>query len=576
MIRRFLKRHGWKYLPGIFFLVLCSYIQTLAPKALGEAIDLLRLPDLDRAAIFQQIRFILYIAVGVFATRFAWRYFIIGNARTMECFMRRELFAHLQRMPVDYFNHIKTGDLIAYAINDVGAVRMTFGPALAQTVNAVGTGLFSILSMAGSIHPRLTLLALAPIPFAIAAILLIGSQVRRKFRRVQELFGDISGTINENINGMRVLKAYAQEDARLKAFTLQSEQMRDANLDLTATSSLLNPLIQIFFGLSAMLSLIYGGMLTQSGAISVGDFTAFFSYLTLMMAPVMAIGRIVNLLQRGLASMRRLNSLLEQPTIPLMEEGEAEPPLQGNLSVRHLTFSYPRGDRNVLTDVSFELPQGKLLGVTGVTGSGKSTLLYLLLKFYCAPEGTIFIDGRDIRGLPARAVRELVGYVPQDGFLFNTTVEENIRFFNRALSYEELIAAARDAGLAGDVEGFPQGYQTPTGERGNHLSGGQQQRLAIARALALDPRILILDDSLSAVDTQTEHAILSRLRERLKGRTAIIVAHRLSALEHCDEILVLDGGRVAERGDHASLIRLDGRYAQLYRQQHERKEAAHE
>ncbi|MFR1758622.1 MAG: ABC transporter ATP-binding protein, partial [Christensenellaceae bacterium] len=369
---------------------------------------------------------------------------------------------------------------------------------------------------------------------------------------------------------------YAQEDSRLKAFTVQSEQMRDANLDLTATSSLLNPLIQIFFGLSAMLSLIYGGMLTQSGAISVGDFTAFFSYLTLMMAPVMAIGRIVNLLQRGLASMRRLNSLLEQPTIPLMEEGEAEPPLQGNLSVRHLTFSYPRGDRNVLTDVSFELPQGKLLGVTGVTGSGKSTLLYLLLKFYRAPEGTIFIDGRDIRDLPARAVRELVGYVPQDGFLFNTTVEENIRFFNRALSYEELIAASRDAGLAGHVEGFPQGYQTPTGERGNHLSGGQQQRLAIARALALDPRILILDDSLSAVDTQTEHAILSRLRERLKGRTAIIVAHRLSALEHCDEILVLDGGRIAERGDHASLIRLDGRYAQLYRQQHERKEAAHE
>ncbi len=430
--------------------------------------------------------------------------------------------------------------------------------------------------MAGSIHPRLTLLALVPIPFAIAAILIIGSQVRRKFRRVQELFGDISGTINENINGMRVLKAYAQEDARLKAFTVQSEQMRDANLDLTATSSLLNPLIQIFFGLSAMLSLIYGGALAQSGTISVGDFTAFFSYLTLMMTPVMAIGRIVNLLQRGLASMRRLNSLLEQPTIPLLEEEAADPPLKGDLSVRHLTFSYPRGDRNVLTDVSFDLPRGKLLGITGVTGSGKSTLLYLLLKFYRAPEGTIFIDGRDIRDLPARAVRDLVGYVPQDGFLFNTTVEENIRFFNTALSYEELIAAAQDAGLSRDIQGFPQGYQTPTGERGNHLSGGQQQRLAIARALALNPQILILDDSLSAVDTQTEHAILSRLRERLKGRTAIIVAHRLSALEHCDEILVMDEGRVAERGNHEALLTLGGQYARLYHQQHEKKEASHE
>lgn len=576
MISQFLKEHGWRYIPGIALLVLCSYIQTLAPKALGQAIDLLRVTDLDKAAIFQQIRFILYIAVGVFVTRFAWRYFIIGNARTMECFMRQQLFAHLQRMPINYFNHIKTGDLIAYAINDVGAIRMTFGPALAQAVNGIGTGVFAIIAMAGSINPRLTLLALLPLPLAVIAILKIGSQVRMRFRKVQQLFGDISGTINENINGMRVLKAYTQEDARLKAFAEQSQMMRDANMDLARTSSVLNPLIQIFFGVSAMISLIYGGMLTQQGVITVGDFTAFFSYISLMLMPIMAIGRIVNLLQRGLASMRRLNSLLEQPTLPAFENEDVKEPLKGHIVVSDLTFTYPQGDRPVLSNVALDLPQGKILGITGATGSGKSTLLYLLLKFYDAPKGTITIDGKDIHEIPAKAIRNLIGYVPQDGFLFNTTVEDNIRFFNEAASYDTLVEAACSACLAKDVDGFTQGYKTMVGERGNHLSGGQQQRLAISRALALDPRILILDDSLSAIDVQTEQTILTNLRRELAGRTAIIVAHRLTALEACDEILVLDDGHIIERGSHASLVDQHGHYADLYNQQMTKKEADHE
>ena len=573
MIRDFLRQHGWKYIPGLVFLLLCSFIQSLAPKALGSAIDLLSAPAIDREAVFRQIFLILAIAMGVFVTRFIWRYFIVFNARVLERFMRHRLFAHLQKMPVDYFNHIKTGDLIAYSINDINAIRMTFGMAFAQTFTAIGDSVFVIRAMASDVHPRLTLLALLPLPFAVIVIVVIGKLVRRRFRRVQELFGDLSGTINENINGMRVLKAYVQEEARLESFRKQSEDMHRANMDLAYANSLLQPLIQTIFGLSSLISLIYGGVLVQSHVITLGAFTAFFAYLAQMMNPILSIGRITNLIQRGMASLKRLNTLLEQPATPDREALPEGKPLEGHIEVKNLSFSYPNG-RRVLDNISFTLEPGKTLGITGPTGSGKSSLLYLLLKFYDAPEGSIYIDGEEIHRHTAYSLRELFGYVPQDGFLFNTTVEENIRFFNKAATYEELIEAARTACFDKDVAGFAEGYKQPVGERGNHLSGGQQQRLAISRALALDPRILLMDDSLSAVDTRTEHSILTNLQKKLKNRSAIIVAHRLSALEHCDEILVLDEGRIVERGDHASLLEQGGLYARLYEQQRKGGEEA--
>ncbi len=573
-----MRKYGWMYIPGILFLALNSRIATLAPTALGDAIGLLEQESPVAALVYRSALNIVLIALGVFVTRFIWRMFIIMNARRMEVFMREELFVKLQSLPVSFFAKQRSGDMMAYAINDVGAVRQTFGPTLAQGINGIITGTLSIMEMVRATDARMTLIALAPVPIAVAAIIILGGRIREHSRRVQGMFAGLSGFVTETIMGVRVVKTFAREDEWQEIFKKSSDEMRDANVALTDVSSLLNPVTLITFGVSYALSLIIGGEMVMAGTLGLSELVAFQGYLLLIQQPVVALSRIVNAMQRGLASYKRLDAVFREPSIPDFEQ-EEHTPVEGEIEARGLTFTYPGMSEPSLKDVSFKLPKGGTLGIAGETGCGKTTLASLLLKFYTAPYGQLFIDGEDIRNIPAKAIRDASGYVPQDGFLFNATIEDNISFYTPGCTHDDVLHAAEAANIRTEIEAFPEGFNTEVGERGTHLSGGQKQRISLARALVRDPKILILDDTLSAVDNLTEQRIVANLDGELKDRTAIIISHRLSALRSADLILYMDGGRVVESGTHEELMALGGRYATtclMQEQEENEKEGEHE
>lgn len=569
MLKKFFAKYGWRYVPGAAFLLLCAWLTTRSPIILGNAIDAVEARDWG--TFIHQVWMLLAVALGVFVTRDIWRYFIVLTSREMEIYLRDRLYYHLQLLPVRFYGTHRSGDLMAYAINDVNAVRMMSGMVFAQVLNSLSSFAFSIFSMAGEIDPRLTLYALIPVPFAVAAVLIIGQQIQIRFRRVQELFSLLSGHVQENINGMRVLKAFAQEGRQYEAYGRESDEKRQSNVRLYRMTALLNPVITVLFGVSYMIGIIYGGSLVVSGTITLGNYVSFNAFLTIIVGPIMAIGRISNTLQRGIASYKRLGALMREEEIPEFERTPDGKSVGGDIEIRGLTFKYEGAPAPSLRNIVLTIREGGTLGIVGPTGSGKSTLMQLLMKMLPVPPGTIRIGGRDVADIPAVALREAVGYVPQDGFLFNESLKENIDFFSGA-SIAEIEEAARVAGLAGDIARMPEGYETICGERGNHLSGGQRQRASLARALVRDPKLLLLDDTLSAVDAHTEGEILSALSGELRDKTAVIIAHRLTAVKNADEIIYLEEGMIVERGTHGELIRLGGKYADMWEKQ-QREEA---
>ena len=568
----FIKKHKISYVFGILFMLLTSYIQSLFPRVLGNTIDILKTDNFNFAVVKTKIVYILLIALGTFISTYAWRNLIVVNARNLECHLREKLYGQFQKLSPEFYNQRKTGDLIAYAINDVSAVRMALGPATAMTINIFLICGISIYSMSRIINLKLTLIILIPIPFIIFFMMKIGKLVQNQFRKVQENFSSISGRVQENIYGIRVIKSYVQEEAEADKFEILNETMMESNLDMVKISSFITPVIEISFSISFVMNLIIGGNMVLNGTISLGDFIAFNGYLTMIMRPIISIGRVINIFQRGSASMKRLDEVFNVK--PKIQDGikMINSNIIGEIEFNNLTFSYGDPNNKVLDNINLKIPKGHTVGIIGKTGSGKSTLSNLLLKLYMPNPGEIFIDSVDITDYSLETLRGSMGYVPQDNFLFSASIKDNIKFFKDEYTDKEVEEAAQKSSIYESIIDLPMGFDTILGERGVNLSGGQKQRISIARAIIKNPPILILDDSLSAVDTITESMLLKNIKKSRIGKTTIIIAHRISTIKHADLIIVLNEGSICESGTHNELLEKGGLYYETYNSQHKNEQ----
>lgn len=566
-IVQFIKENKLTYFMGMLFVFAASYAQSLMPKILGDTIDLLKVKDFAPTEIIHNILLMLFIGVGAFVFTCTWRNLIIRNGRKMECYLREHLYTHLQKLSPEFYTKRKTGDLMAYATNDVSAVRMAFGPATALAFNSLVLCIASGIGMYQAVGGVLTFMALIPIPFIVLFMLQVGKIIHKKFHKVQESYAAISDRTQENIYGIRVIKAYVQEEAELENFEHLSRTMLEANLNMVKVSSLLSPVIEMTFSVSFVLNLIFGGNMVISGAISLGDFIAFNTYLALILRPIISIGRIINIFQRGMASLKRLNDIFN--ITPAIGDGEAlkTDPILGTIDIHNLTFTYPEASEPALKNINLHLPKGHTLGIIGKTGSGKTTLANLLLKLYAPEKNQILIDGTDLMDFTLDTLRNSIGYIPQDHFLFSSSILNNITFFKDDYTQAQIEKAAKYACIHDTILSFPEKYETLLGDRGINLSGGQKQRLSIARCLIKNPQILIIDDALSAVDAITERQILHHLKKIRSDKTAILIAHKISTVMHADEIIVLDKGEIAERGTHEQLLAKGGLYYDIFREQ---------
>jgi ATP-binding cassette subfamily B multidrug efflux pump len=564
----YLKRYRWTYLAGMLLVAVSNFFVTIGPRFLERGIDALRKGH-DFREVQTAIAMMLAAALIGGVTRYGMRELLNSGSRRVETDLRDDLFAHLQRMSAEFYDRYPTGDVMARATNDLLAVRMVAGPALMYLVDTIIRALLIAPAMA-TISAHLTLLALLPMLGLPVAMVVLGQRIHRRTDAIQAQFSTLTSHAHENLSGVRVVRAYRQEQAEIERFRALSVDYLGRNLSLAKVQGLFFPLLTLLGGLSGLTVLYAGGRLVMEGTVTVGQFVAFGIYLGMLVWPMIALGWAVNLVQRGAASMGRINQLFrEKPAITGPGNPVALPPGVGGRSVefRNVSFAYPGARERglVLQDISFRIEAGQSLALVGATGSGKSALVDLLVRAYDPDEGAILFDGRDIRQLSMAELRRAVGFVPQETFLFSETLRNNVLL--GAPDDGRLERVAEVSQLAEALPALPAGFDTMLGERGINLSGGQKQRAAIARALAQDPPIFVLDDALSAVDAQTEAKILRALRGALEGRTSIIVSHRLAAVRDADAILVLDDGQIVERGTHGELIAAGGRYWELLRRQ---------
>ncbi len=570
----FLRKYAVLIFAGLALVVVANAFSLASPWLIKEAIDSLDAPGADRSVLVRYAVLIVIAALLGGAARFGMRMLLNGVSRRVELDLRNRLFEHLLRLDAGFYGAMPTGEIMSRATNDIAAVRMVAGPAYMYLANTVFVSLFAV-SLMFWIDARLTVIAMIPMLALPPITVGFGNIIHRRFEAIQERFGAMSTMVQENLAGVRIVRAYRQEDRQIERFERIATEYQDGNIALARVSGLFHPTLGVVSGLAMALVLLLGGRAVIAGTISIGDFVAFLLYLGMLAWPMIALGWVVNLFQRGAASMRRINTILNaRPAVTDENADLAFDVRRGEVEFRNVSFRFPGSEREVLHDISFRVGAGESLGIVGATGSGKSALVSLIVRIHDPTSGEVLVDDLPVTRIPLTRLRAACGMVPQDAFLFSDTIRENLSYGLDGVNDPEvqMAAAARVAELDRTIREFPDGYDTMLGERGVNLSGGQKQRATIARAVARDPRIVILDDALSAVDTHTETEILRGLRDVLRDRTSIVVSHRVSAVIDADQIIVIDDGRIVERGTHEDLVRRDGAYATLLRRQLLRQE----
>ena len=568
-LKEFISKHKWSYLFGVLWLIIVDSVQLIVPQIYRNLTDDFQNNLLSSQAIIKYALLIIGTGIVISFGRYLWRIYILGTSRTLEYYLRDRIFNHLLTLSPNYFNTHKTGDLMAHATNDINAVRMALGQGVMMIVDSSFMIILSLIMMVRTTNLKLTATALFTLPLIIFVVNRFGKIIHKRFRIVQEAFSNLTDTTQESFSGIRVIKSFVQEDLVFENFTKVNNDNLKKNLDLVKVSGTFHPFIQFISSISFLLVILYGGKEVILNKISLGDFIAFNSYLGLLVWPMMALGFVINTLQRGAASMERINNILnEKPEIVNIDNPINLENIKGQIEFKNVSFKYPGTNQYALENISFLIKEGQSLAILGRTGSGKTTVVSLLLRLYDISEGTITFDDIEIGDLSLRSLRENIGYVPQDNFLFSTSISENIGFaFDEKISDEEICLAAKMAEVYDNIIDFPNKFDTVLGERGVTLSGGQKQRTSIARALIKNPSVLILDDSLSSVDTETEEKILTNLKTIMKSKTTILISHRTSTVKSCDHIIYLEEGRILEQGNHDELLSLNGLYADLYEKQ---------
>jgi ATP-binding cassette, subfamily B, multidrug efflux pump len=560
----FFKKEKKAYLTGIFLLLVVAVLELIPPKIIGIVVDRIAQKTLTFSSLLRFLSILLLVAIIVYIVRFFWRVMIFGASIRLSRLLRNQLYEHFTKMSQAFYQRKRIGDLMAHSTNDLQAIQQTAGAGVLTLVDSLATGGFVLITMASTISWKLTLIALIPMPFMALSTNYYGTLLHRRFHKAQEAFSSLNDKVQESISGIRVIKAFGQEREDIHSFREQLKDVYVKNLAVAKVDSLFDPTISLIVGLSFFLSISFGAKFVISGELSIGELVTFTTYLGLLIWPMLAFGWLFNIVERGRASYDRVKNLLsEKVDIEDHPHTIKEIP-SGNIDFHIRSFSYPNQSQPAIQNVHFSLNQGETLGIVGKTGAGKTTLLKLLIREFEGYDGLIKIGGRDIRDYHLESLRKAIGYVPQDHFLFSATIRENIAFAKPDATDREIEQAAILACIHEDITQFIDGYDTVVGERGVSLSGGQKQRVSIARALLLDPEILILDDSLSAVDAKTEENILAALIHNRKGKTTIITSHRLSAVKHAELIIVLDEGMVIQMGNHEQLVNQDGWYREMY------------